>query len=117
MWDWLAAAVGIQHRAQRGDGGHLAPDRQRTTARLHYCTTALLAGRISDFLQLSVPEPAGCTASENSFFRRRSETVHQGRHYPHSRPIGGTQSTSASASRFVTLPYGLEAARFLVRHL
>jgi hypothetical protein len=20
MWDWLAAAVGIQHRAQRGDG-------------------------------------------------------------------------------------------------
>jgi hypothetical protein len=39
MWDWLAAAVGIQHRAQRGDGGHLAPARQRTTALLHYCTT------------------------------------------------------------------------------
>jgi hypothetical protein len=49
MWDWLAAAVGIQHRAQRGDGGHLAPARQRTTALLRYCATALLAGRISDF--------------------------------------------------------------------
>jgi hypothetical protein len=110
----------------RALGARLESQRQATRycaiALLRYCATALLrycatGGAYFRLLQLSVPEPAGCTASQNSFFRWRSETVHQGRHYPHPQPIGGTQSTSASASRFVPLPYGLEAARFLVRQL
>jgi hypothetical protein len=56
----------------------------------------------------------------HSFFRWRSNTVNQGRHYRHSHPIGGTHSTPnepASTSRLVTLPDGLEAASFLSRHL
>ncbi|MDT5274606.1 MAG: hypothetical protein QOE48_4941 [Mycobacterium sp.] len=47
MWDWLAAAVGIQHRTQRGDGVAVRAlvDVHATAVGFHEPGSAQLAGR------------------------------------------------------------------------